>query len=138
MVGTQFQVNTYTTSAQQRSSVGIDANGDFVVVWQSSGSAGTDTSDRSIQSQRYDASGNAIGTQFQVNTYTTSIQTNSSVGIDADGNFVVAWNSLGSSGTDTSLYSAQAQRYAPEPSEILMLAAGTIFIAIIGRRRFRP
>ena len=45
-----------------------------MVVWHSVGSAGSDTDSYSIQGQRYDANGSAVGGQFQVNTYTTSFQ----------------------------------------------------------------
>jgi hypothetical protein len=36
MLGPEFRVNTYTTSAQSRASVAADPVGNFVVVWQSS------------------------------------------------------------------------------------------------------
>ena len=36
----QFQVNTYTPSIQNRSSVAMESNGDFVVVWESYHRAG--------------------------------------------------------------------------------------------------
>ncbi len=73
-LGGQFQVNTYTTSLQYRAAVASDAGGDFIVVWDSVGSSGTDTSDRSIQAQRFQANGLPLGSEFQVNTYTTSRQ----------------------------------------------------------------
>ncbi len=111
VAGAQFQVNTYTTSFQRRPSVAVDADGDFVVVWHSYGSADTDTHFFSIQGQRYDASGNVVGTEFQVNTYTTSYQLRPSVAVDADGDFVVVWHSLRSADTDTDGYSIQGQRY---------------------------
>jgi hypothetical protein len=53
VLGSQFQVNTYTTSDQGAAAVTVDAYGDFVVVWESDGSAGSDTSNLSIQGQRY-------------------------------------------------------------------------------------
>ena len=109
-VGSEFQVNTYTTLGQVRPSVSVDAGGGFVVVWHSAGSAGSDTSN-SIQGQRYDASGNAVGSEFQVNSYTTSVQADPVVDVDADGDFVVIWQSYGSSGSDTAAYSVQGQRY---------------------------
>src|SRR5687767_9530204 len=37
-----------------------------------------------------------IGSQFQVNTYTTNWQNLPAVAMDGDGDFVVAWNSYGS------------------------------------------
>jgi len=109
--GAQFQVNTYTSSNQWVPSVASDSAGNFVVVWQSFGGPGTDTSSYSIQGQRYNASGAAVGAQFQVNTYTTGNQEHSWVASDANGNFTVVWQSNGSAGTDTSSYSIQGQRY---------------------------
>jgi hypothetical protein len=110
-VGSEFQVNTYTTSVQVVPSVAADADGDFVVVWISSGSAHGDSSGFSIQGQRYNSAGGAVGSEFQVNTYTTGDQQLPSVAVDADGDFVVVWSSFGSSGSDTSMDGVQGQRY---------------------------
>jgi hypothetical protein len=109
--GSEFQVNTYTTGSQQASDVAMDADGDFVVTWQSIGSAGSDTSATSIQAQRYNSHGTAQGAEFQVNTYTTGDQTSADVGMDDSGDFVIVWSSEGSSGSDTSGRSIQGQRY---------------------------
>jgi len=109
-VGGEFQVNTYTTGYQDLAVVAPNGGGGFVVVWQSDGSAGTDTDGRSIQGQRFDANGLPAGDEFQVNAYTTSFQGFPSVS-DWSGGFVVAWHSDGSSGTDTSSESIQAQRF---------------------------
>ena len=110
-LGGEFQVNTYTTGMQTVPAVGVDASGDFVVVWESDGSSGTDTSYISVQGQRFSAAGAPVGDEFQVNTYTTNRQLNASVGVDAAGEFVVAWMSYGSSGSDNSTYSIQGQRF---------------------------
>ncbi len=117
-VGAQFQVNTYTDNYQYRPSVAADADGDFVVVWQSYGSSGTDTLGYSIQGQRYASNGSTLGAQFQVNTYTTSDQRRPAVAVDADGDFIVAWGSLRGSGTDPIDQSIQAQRYASSGSAL--------------------
>jgi hypothetical protein len=109
--GNQFQVNTYTTGDQLDPDVALDSNGDFVVVWRSNGSNGSDTDDYSIQGQRYNSAGTAQGNQFQVNSYTTGIQVASAVSLNSNGDFVVVWRSAGSSGGDTSGYSIQGQRY---------------------------
>lgn len=109
--GSEFQVNSYTTSYQVLPKVAFDEQGDFVVVWQSRGSYGTDNSHWSIQAQRYDDSGTPVDAEFQVNSYFTSHQTNPAVAADAKGNFVVVWQSNGSYGTDQSGYSIQAQCY---------------------------
>ena len=150
--GGEFQVNTYTTSFQRSPSVAVDSDGDFVVVWDSNGSSGTDTGDpftawgTSVEGQRYASDGSTQGAQFQVNTYTTLGQYSPSVAVDADGGFVVVWNSAGSFATDTSSYSIQGQRYsvtAPAPpvpamspaTRFALAAALLLFGATYGLRR---
>jgi hypothetical protein len=109
--GEEFQINTYATGAQREAAVAADTEGNFVVVWDSDGSDGTDTHGRSIQGQLYDASGTPLGGQFQVNSYTLNNQQRPAVAVEPQGNFVVVWQSYGSGGTDTSGYSTHAQRY---------------------------
>jgi hypothetical protein len=103
-VGSEFQVNTYTTSAQYRPAVAADSDGDFVVVW---GSYGQDGSVRGIFGQRYTSAGAAVGSEFQVNTYTTHTQYTAAVAADSDGDFVVVWNSY----QDGSSFGIFGQRY---------------------------
>ncbi len=109
--GTQFQVNTYTTSTQIYPSVGIDDDGDFVVVWQSFGSFGTDSSGHSVQGQRFNAAGVKQSSQFQVNQYTTSLQSDPAVAMDGSGDFIITWVSVGSRGSDTQPFSIQGAHY---------------------------
>ncbi|MGB5400218.1 MAG: hypothetical protein WBO71_08385, partial [Thermoanaerobaculia bacterium] len=111
-VGGEFQVNAYTTSSQLNPSVAVEPQGDFVVVWTSYGSYGTDSSGESIQGQRYDSGGAPMGGQFQVNAYTTTSQRRPAVAVGADGDFVVVWDSGGSFGTDNSSRSIQGQRFS--------------------------
>ena len=54
---------------------------------------------------------NPQGTQFQVNSYTTDDQTLPDVEMASNGSLVVVWWSDGSSGSDSSTYSVQGQRY---------------------------
>jgi hypothetical protein len=108
--GGEFQVNTYTTSLQRLPAVAADSAGNLVVVWDSNGSAGSDTSSTSIQGQRYDSTGAAQGGAFQVNTYTTAYQFYPAVAANGAGNFVVVWDGLGSAGSDTG-YNIHGQRY---------------------------
>ena len=112
----EFQINTYTTGIQLYPSVAMDADGAFIVVWASAGSSGNDTSISSIQGQRYASDGSAMASEFQINTYTSSLQTRPSVAVDSSGDFVVVWESFGSSGTDSSEFSIQGQRYASDGS----------------------
>src|SRR6185436_13726572 len=89
-VGTEFQVNSYTTNSQAHPVVASDTNGNFVVAWASLQSGAYD-----IWAKRYDASGAAQGAEFRVNSYTTGAQTKPSIAADGSGNFVVVWGSQG-------------------------------------------
>jgi uncharacterized repeat protein (TIGR01451 family) len=109
-LGGDFQVNTYTTGRQYHAAVTADGDGNFLVVWQSPGSSGDDTDSYSIQGQLYDAGVTAAGGEFQVNAYTTGSQRRAALAATVDGKFTVAWQSLGSAGTDSGSYSVQARR----------------------------
>lgn len=110
-VGAQFQVNTFTTNAQRRPAVGMDASGNFVVVWESDGSSQGDSSGRSILGQRVAADGTLSGLEFQVNTFTNNNQYYAGVAVAPDGSFLVVWESSGSPGTDSNSTSIQARLY---------------------------
>jgi len=101
--GGEFQVNTYTYSAQREPSVAIDPSGNFVIVWHS---YQNDGSYYGVFAQRYDAAGVAQGSEFQVNTYWVGTQIFPDVAVDALGNFVVTWKGSGSDGSGV-----YAQRY---------------------------
>ena len=94
--GAEFRVNTRTNSDQVFSNVSADESGGFVVTWASNVQTPGDTSAWGISGQRYDASGNALGTEFRINTYTTGSQQGPSVAVDSSGDFVVAWSSTSS------------------------------------------
>ena len=115
-LGTEFQVNSYTTGSQGPASVAPDGAGGFVVVWDSHYGSGNDQSSGRIYGRRFDAFGAPASDEFLVNTYTTGLQQVSSVAPDGAGGFVVVWSSDGSSGTDTSAESVQAQRFVGGPT----------------------
>jgi hypothetical protein len=104
-LGSEFRVNTYTTSLQTGAHAAVDADGDFIVVWNSPEAP----TDWGIFAQRYSSSGAALGPQFRVNTYTTDDQFAACVGFDASGNFVIAWQSDGQEGPGRGIF---GQRYA--------------------------
>ena len=83
----------------------------FLVVWESYGSAGNDTSLSSIQARFVSLDGVPLGNQFQVNSYTDSFQSRPDVAVLSDGTFVVVWQSDGSFGDDDSFTSIQARRF---------------------------
>jgi len=109
-VGGEFQVNTYTTGIQRVAAVAPLSNGGFVVVWEDSGIPfdGQDGSRRGVFGQRYDATGQQAGVEFQVNSYTILDQYNSDVTYLQDGGFMVVWTSWAQDGDNTGIY---GQRY---------------------------
>lgn len=111
-LGSQFQINTTTISDQFDTSIATDADGDFVVTWTSRNqdSAGT----RGIYARRYSKTGAPITGEIQVNTYTTNDQIHSSVAMDANGNFVVVWESDGQDGNSWGIF---GQRFNADGSK---------------------
>jgi len=105
-LGTEFQINTYTTNKQSQPQVCCDAAGDFVVVWTSYSQDGyTD----GVFGQRFASGGGFVGTEFQVNTYTPGYQEHPQVCCDAAGDFVVAWASTYQDGNYNGVF---GQRFA--------------------------
>ena len=66
--------------------------GNFAVVWDS---WLQDGSQAGVRGRVFDSEGNPIGSEFQVNDYTKGSQYHPDIAMDADGNFVVVWASLG-------------------------------------------
>ncbi len=94
-LGPEFQVNSYTTTAQSYPRVAMRSSGEFVVVWQS---FGQDGSFGGIFGQLFDASASAVGAEFQVNGASANAQRSPSVAMDESGRFVVVWQGYTSGG----------------------------------------
>ena len=118
VIADDIQVNTYTSANQYRPATSMDDDGDFVIVWTSDGSAGTDSSAESIQGRRFTSDGSPLSGEFQINTFTSSYQRDPSVSHGPGGDFVVVWESDGSAGTDTSRSSIQGRRFSSDGSTI--------------------
>jgi hypothetical protein len=101
-LGGEFQVNTRTLDRQWFPSVASDADGDFIVAWDS----GTiqDGSGAGVFAQRYSSTGLRVGGEFQVNTFTVGHQSHPAVASDADGDFVVAWSDTGQDGSSYGIF----------------------------------
>lgn len=104
-VGSEFQINVYTTSYQNDPSVAALTDGGFVVAW---GSDGQDGDSVGVYARRYDAAGNPVGGEFRVNKTTASVQYQPSVAGLADGGFIIFWSS---NVLDGSSYGIFGQRY---------------------------
>ncbi len=105
-VGGNFLINTYETSAQDLADIAMDAEGNFVVVWQSSMQDGDNDG---IYAQRYDSDGVKQGSEFLVNTRVTdNYQGYAAVAMEAGGDFVITWHCAS---LDGSGYGISAKKY---------------------------
>jgi hypothetical protein len=139
----EFQVNSYVTGNQYYAAVGMESNGDFVTVWQGVGVG--DGSQTGIFAQRFNAAGLALASEFRVNTHTDNYQVVPAIGMDADGDFVVAWQSSSQDGSSRGIFArrfssagtAQASEFqvnsstlgAQESPAVAMTAAGDFVVA---------
>jgi hypothetical protein len=118
----EFLVNETTDYNQDFSTVAMDTDGDFVVSWTSYGQdevgsgygPGVD-GENGVYARRYNADATPSGGEFQANTYAAENQQYSRISMDADGDFMIAWESFQDrsegSGAGNN-YGIYAQRYS--------------------------
>ncbi|MEM1324068.1 MAG: T9SS type A sorting domain-containing protein [Bacteroidota bacterium] len=106
--GGETLINTSTSGQQTSPALGMDARGNYVVVWTDSEADGDG---KGILGQMYFANGATLGNPFQVNSTTAGTQDNADVAMTANGAFSVVWNSYGQDGDYTGVYN---QSYSAE------------------------
>ena len=107
-IGVEFQINTITEGEQGYNPiVAADAQGNFIVVW----SSGIGFSTNNIYARYYNSFGEPQGEEFMVNTYTTDVQLFPFVDMNANGDFVIVWDSQYQDGSETGIF---GQRYNPD------------------------
>ena len=112
-VGDEIQVNTYTSGNQSEPEVAAASDGGFVVVWDSDGQDGSGVG---VFGQRFDASGNRIGEEFQVNTHTSGVQFTGAPAVLNGGMLIVPWNSDGQDGSGLGIYGQLFELPGPHPA----------------------
>jgi hypothetical protein len=100
------RVNTYTPGDQSSPEVAVPDGGGYVVVWNSNGQDG---SSWGIYAQRFNASGVAVGPEWQVNSLSGGEQSWPHVAGLSDGGFVITWQDA--NGHDGSGWGVFGQRY---------------------------
>jgi hypothetical protein len=90
-IADQFVVNTTRTGAQQYPTIAMNNSGEFIIAWNSR--VDPNVNERDILARRYDSSGNAVGAEFQVNTYAAGDQRYPAVAIKETGECVTVWQS---------------------------------------------
>ncbi|WP_253561156.1 beta strand repeat-containing protein [Pseudomonas laurylsulfativorans] len=107
-VGGQWRVNTHTIDSQDSPAVTALGDGGWLVVWMSRDVGGNNFT---IESQRYNAAGTAVGGETQVNTTTGDnqiAQYSSDVTALNDGGWLVTWHATHPGENRFDIY---AQRY---------------------------
>jgi hypothetical protein len=87
-LGSNFDVSSRGSEAQEEPSICHDAAGNFTVVWAD---AGADGDGSGIVGRRFDARGVPRGPDFMINSTTLGNQYDPDVACDAAGGFAVAW-----------------------------------------------
>jgi ELWxxDGT repeat protein len=101
--GDEFVVNeTFPKHPDADPAIAVLQDGGFVVTWTSGFPRFNDTttpdgSSAGVFGQRYDANGNKVGSDFQVNTISSDDQYDSSIAALSNGGFIVAWTSVNAS-----------------------------------------
>ncbi|MGR3321927.1 MAG: Ig-like domain-containing protein [Pseudooceanicola sp.] len=108
------QANTTTDGNQEQSDVARLEDGGFVIVWQSYNQDASNT--WGVYGQRFDANGNAVDGEFEVNTNLAGSQYEASVTALPGGGWVVVWRD--DSGLDGSNSGVFMQRYASDGSKL--------------------
>ncbi|MBK7954247.1 MAG: hypothetical protein IPK02_09950 [Candidatus Accumulibacter sp.] len=103
-VGGETRANTAIAgqagAAQYEPGIVQLSTGDLLVAWRSDGQDGSNSG---VYAQRFSSAGAAIGTEFQLNTYTSDYQYDPQLTPTATG-FVVAWTSRGQDGSADGIY----------------------------------
>ncbi len=81
-LGSEFQVNTYTTESQAEPIVARNSDGEFLIVWQ-----GYLGSNEGLLGQGFDAAGNPLGGEFQISE--TAHYHGPAMSPDANGDFLL-------------------------------------------------
>lgn len=104
----EFAVNATVAGDQMLPGVAALPGGGFVVVWDGEDQDGSLSG---IVAQRYAANGDRLGGEFVVNERGNERQSNPAIASDAQGRFLVAWNSATHTAEHTGVF---ARRYAAD------------------------
>jgi len=103
----EVEINQVDAGNQSGPSIAMSPSGRYVIAWSSDNGDGVGNS-TGVVARRYSSAGIAQGNEFVVNTYVTGAQNNPAVGMNATGDFMIAWQSANQDGSLTGVY---AQRY---------------------------
>lgn len=102
-LGGETQINNTLLNEQSSPKVAMNADGNFVAVWENIDQNG----DINIYARRFDAAGTPSGSDFRINPSTISYATGGAVpgvGMDSAGNFIVVWESYDNTNGNDDIY----------------------------------
>ncbi len=106
-VDSDFLVNSTTQGGQEAPTLTALADGGFIVTWTDQ-SLADDTSGYGIRARRFDADGQPIGLDFQVNSIRAGNQFYPKVTARPDGGYVISWYDYNTDGSGSCI---RAQAY---------------------------
>jgi len=115
-LGDEFQVNTYTTGTQYNPVVAASPAGSFVVAW-TNGSAFEDDV-KGIAARSFDGDGAPLGPEGLVSASPAEHQFAPTLGADASGGFVIAWNAVDAQAPDPADDAILARRLGADGTPI--------------------
>jgi serine protease len=129
-LGSAFLVNNYTTHHQISPQIAMSGTtGAFVIVWTSWGQASG--SAWSVHGRRFNGSGAALGSEFQISTQTSELQEFLSVAMASNGSFMATWTDDNRSADPSSVPHVLGRSYDPNgvpysaPFNISLVIAST-------------
>ena len=108
-LGNQFQIHSSPYYHCSGPKIAVLTDGGFVVTYESGNwnGNGIDGSGYGVHGQKFDSTGNKIGSEFLINTYTTGNQFYQFVTALGNGGFVVVWQSQNQDGSGYGIYGQQ-------------------------------
>jgi hypothetical protein len=112
-IGSEFTVNSTASTSWGFPDVAMDEEGDFVVTWSGGGPGYNDQTDPSdVFARQFNAKGQPIAAQFEVDQYTSAVQDQSRVAMAPDGTFVITWtyspiSQSGESSANSAIYARE-------------------------------
>ncbi|MEM9991422.1 MAG: S8 family serine peptidase, partial [Bacteroidota bacterium] len=102
-VGDSILVNSRAANTQSKPDVALANDGSFIITWESEDPQGIGFN-YNIYARRFDSNGQALTSDFLVNTYTNDDQSSPSISLFEDGRYAIAWTSEGQDGYEEGIF----------------------------------
>ena len=112
--GGPVQVMTAPFAATNETEIAMDDAGNVTLVWEQ---IGPDGDDYGIVARQFDSEGNALASEFVVNTRTASYQEYPGLAMNGQGEFTVVWIEPDSAGDSSWVPSVEMRQYTTSTTE---------------------